>query len=137
MHLYKASEKPKWSHKEQKYTFLPPTQQSFHVFYKTLGHNSTGIQGRLLSKNSHILHTQFSLSTKSYKDLRLLTWLGVPLFKCSAGAESPKRDFSGLTSGVLLVLLAEDPEIYAWTDATTLACSGGTYLKHVNIRIGH
>ena len=55
----------------------------------------------------------------------------MPLFKCSAGAESPNRDFSGLTSGVLLVLLAEDPEIDAWTDATTLACSGGTYLKHM------
>jgi len=60
--------------------------------------------------------------------LLLLTWLGVPLFKCSAGAASPKRDLRGFTSGVLLVLLAEDPDMDAWTDATTFACSGGTYL---------
>lgn len=59
----------------------------------------------------------------------LLTWLGVPLFKCNAGAVSPRRDLSGLTSGVLLVLLADDPDIDAWTDATTFACSGGTYLR--------
>lgn len=61
--------------------------------------------------------------------LSLLTWLGVPLFKCSVGAASPKRDLSGFTSGVLLVLLAEDPDMDAWTDATTFACSGGTYLN--------
>lgn len=51
----------------------------------------------------------------------------MPLFKCSAGAASPKRDLRGFTSGVLLVLLAEDPDMDAWTDATTFACSGGTY----------
>lgn len=44
------------------------------------------------------------------------------------GAASPRRDLSGFTSGVLLVLLAEDPDMDAWTDATTFACSGGTYL---------
>lgn len=59
----------------------------------------------------------------------LLTCVGVSLFKCSAGADSPKRDLSGLTSGVLLVLLADDPDMDAWTEATTFACSGGTYLK--------
>lgn len=47
---------------------------------------------------------------------------------CREGADSPSRDLSGRTSGVLLVLLLEDPEMDAWTEATTLACSGGTYL---------
>lgn len=56
----------------------------------------------------------------------------MPLFKCNDGADSPRRDLSGLTSGVLLVLLAEDPDIDAWTDATTFACSGGTYLGQIN-----
>lgn len=37
----------------------------------------------------------------------------MPLFKCNAGADSPRRDLSGLTSGVLLVLLAEEPDIDA------------------------
>lgn len=84
----------------------------------------------LLAYNTSQIPDTQSLSRSLYKDLqRPLTWLGVPLFKCRAGAESPRRDFSGLTSGVLLALLAEDPEIDAWTDATTLACSGGTYLK--------
>ncbi len=50
------------------------------------------------------------------------------MLRCKEGAESPSRDFNGLTSGVLLVLLFEEPEMEAWTDATTLACSGGTYL---------
>ena len=49
--------------------------------------------------------------------------------RCKEGADSPSRDLSGLTSGVLLVLLFEEPEMEAWTDATTLACSGGTYLE--------
>lgn len=50
------------------------------------------------------------------------------MLRCREGADSPSRDLSGLTSGVLLVLLFEEPEMEAWTDATTLACSGGTYL---------
>ena len=58
------------------------------------------------------------------------------MFKCSAGVDSPRRDLSGLTSGVLLVLLAEDPDIDAWTDATTFACSGGTYLT-INICVAY
>lgn len=103
------------------------------MYNKPLEHNATGIQGyAAVLKNSQIFDSQALFKSKlPTKIQRLLTWLGVPLFKCSVGAESPKRDFSGLTSGVLLVLLAEDPEIDAWTDATTLACSGGTYLKHI------
>ena len=59
----------------------------------------------------------------------IFTWFGgVFLLRCRVGAASPRRDLSGLTSGVLLVLLFEDPEMEAWTDATTLAWSGGTYL---------
>lgn len=50
--------------------------------------------------------------------------------RCKEGADSPSRDLRGLTSGVLLVLLFEEPEMEAWTDATTMACSGGTYLKN-------
>ena len=51
------------------------------------------------------------------------------MLRCREGADSPRRDFNGLTSGVLLVLLLfEEPEMEAWTEATTLACSGGTYL---------
>lgn len=50
------------------------------------------------------------------------------MLRCKEGADSPSKDLSGLTSGVLLVLLFEEPEMEAWTDATTLACSGGTYL---------
>lgn len=50
--------------------------------------------------------------------------------RCKEGADSPSRDLSGLTSGVLLVLLFEEPEMEAWTDATTFACSGGTYLRN-------
>lgn len=52
------------------------------------------------------------------------------MLRCREGADSPSRDLSGLTSGVLLVLLFEEPEMEAWTDATTLACSGGTYLRN-------
>lgn len=51
----------------------------------------------------------------------VLTWLGVFLLRCRAGAESPSRVFSGRTSGVLFVLLADEPDIEAWTEATTLA----------------
>lgn len=56
---------------------------------------------------------------------------GVFLLRCREGAVSPRRDLSGRTSGVLLVLLFEEPEMEAWTEATTLACSGGTYLGRI------
>lgn len=49
------------------------------------------------------------------------TWLDGVLLRC--------RVLRGCTSGVLLVLLAEEPETEAWTEAITLACSGGTYLQ--------
>ena len=39
------------------------------------------------------------------------------------------RVLSGWTSGVLPVLLAEEPDTEAWTVATALAWSGGTYLQ--------
>ena len=59
-----------------------------------------------------------------------LTWLGgVFLLRCREGAESPSRDLRGLTSGVLLVLLLEEPEMEAWTGAADFACSGGTCLR--------
>lgn len=48
------------------------------------------------------------------------------------GADSPSSVLRGRTSGVLLVLLADEPEMEAWTEATTLACSGGTNLNHNN-----
>lgn len=69
----------------------------------------------------------------------MLTWLGVVLLRCSVGADSPSSDLRGRTSGVLLVLLAEDPEMEAWTEATTLACSGGTNLQSLrgNYRWGN
>lgn len=38
------------------------------------------------------------------------------------------RVLRGWTSGVLPVLLAEEPDTEAWTVATALAWSGGTYL---------
>lgn len=38
------------------------------------------------------------------------------------------RVFRGWTSGVLAVLLAEEPDLEAWAMATVLAWSGGTYL---------
>lgn len=53
--------------------------------------------------------------------------------RCREGADSPSRDLRGLTSGVLLVLLFEDPEMEAWTDATTLACSGLTNLGNASL----
>ncbi|TNN69861.1 hypothetical protein EYF80_019929 [Liparis tanakae] len=39
-----------------------------------------------------------------------------------------QRTLRGWTSGVLPVLLAEEPDTEAWTLATVLAWSGGTYL---------
>lgn len=39
------------------------------------------------------------------------------------------RVFRGWTSGVLPVLLAEEPDTEAWTLPTALAWSGGTYLE--------
>lgn len=50
------------------------------------------------------------------------------MLRCRVGADSPSSVLRGRTSGVLLVLLADEPEIEAWTEATTLACSGGTNL---------
>lgn len=50
-----------------------------------------------------------------------LTWRRGVLLSC--------RVLRGWTSGVLPVLLAEEPDTEAWTFATTLAWSGGTYLK--------
>lgn len=47
----------------------------------------------------------------------LLTWRSGVLLSC--------RALSGWTSGVLPVLLAEDPDTETWT---ALAWSGGTYL---------
>lgn len=32
---------------------------------------------------------------------------------------------------MLLVLLADEPDIEAWTEAITFACSGGTYLQMI------
>lgn len=52
------------------------------------------------------------------------------------GADSPSRDLRGRTSGVLLVLLLEEPEMEAWTEATARACSGGTYLEENNTECG-
>lgn len=39
------------------------------------------------------------------------------------------RVLRGWTSGVLPVLLAEEPDTEAWTLPTALAWSGGTYLE--------
>ncbi len=68
-----------------------------------------------------------------------VTWLGVFLLRCKLGTDSPSNVLRGRTSGVLLVLLADEPEIDAWIDATVLACSGGTYLreKHLNEKRTH
>ena len=49
--------------------------------------------------------------------------------RCREGTDSPSKVLSGRTSGVLLVLLLEEPEMEAWTEATALAWSGGTYLR--------
>jgi len=55
--------------------------------------------------------------------LCVVTWLDGVLVRCRV-----LRGW-GRTSGVLLVLLADEPDIEACTEAITLACSGGTYLK--------
>ena len=50
------------------------------------------------------------------------------MLRCRVGTPSPNKVLRGRTSGVLLVLLLDEPEMEAWTEATTLAWSGGTYL---------
>lgn len=49
-------------------------------------------------------------------------------FTCRSGVLLSCRVLRGWTSGVLPVLLAEEPDTEAWTLDTALAWFGGTYL---------
>lgn len=78
-------------------------------------------KGKTHFKRYSRLYSRLVFKERTQGQCKCVTWRSGVLLSC--------RVLRGWTSGVLPVLLAEEPDTEAWTLPTALAWSGGTYLS--------